>query len=99
MQDPKSLFGQAGQSNDVSCNDLFVYLVSQIQKLPSERRGTEALRLTSQLLEFAAFELAGTLGSEKAGALIECAAQLSGQSDGSNGPVRNSLNERRRALH
>jgi hypothetical protein len=99
MRDIKPTLAHPGQIGEAASNDLFAYIVSQVQKLPSERRGVEALRLTSRLLEFATFELAGTLGSEKAGAMIECAAQLSKQSDISESPMPSTDREPRRAIH
>ncbi len=51
-------------------------LLEYLKGLPADQRGPEAMRLSSKLLEFAAFEMAGSLTSDRIGALIECAAQL-----------------------
>jgi hypothetical protein len=44
--------------------------------MPPELRAQHALMLSAQLVEFAAFEMAGKLTSDRVGELINCAADL-----------------------
>lgn len=47
-----------------------------LSAMPPELRAQHALRLSAQLVEFAAFEMAGKLTSDRVGELIDCAADL-----------------------
>jgi hypothetical protein len=47
-----------------------------LSALPPELRAQHALMLSAQLVEFAAFEMAGKLTSDRVGELINCAADL-----------------------
>ena len=66
--------------DDISSGELFERLVAEISRLPEEQRGPKALDLSARLLELAAFELAGRLGSDEVGAMILRSAELSGRS-------------------
>jgi len=52
-------------------------LKQYIASLPVDQRAPAALRLSSQLLESTAFEIAGAVDSTCVSVLIECAAKLS----------------------
>lgn len=60
-----------------SGSEVFETLTQYITSLPADKRAPEAIRISSQLLEFTAFETAGQVDSACVGALIECAAKLS----------------------
>lgn len=47
-----------------------------LSAMPPELRAQHALMLSAQLVEFAAFEMAGKLTSDRVGELINCAADL-----------------------
>jgi hypothetical protein len=66
--------------DDISSGELFERLVAEISRLPEDQRGAKALELSARLLELAAFELAGHLGSEEIGSMILRSAELSGRS-------------------
>lgn len=80
MHHDKALSAQAILNEDEACNDVFSTLLVQIEAMPAELRGAQALRFSAHLLELAAFELAGDVNSEQVGALIRCAAELADQS-------------------
>ncbi|MCV3271059.1 hypothetical protein [Roseobacter sinensis] len=51
-------------------------LVSHLRSLPLSDRSSRALGVASQLIEFAAFELAGRQSADDVADLIDCAARM-----------------------
>lgn len=76
----KAISAQMLLHDDIPCQDTFRELYAQIEALPQELRGSHALLLSAQLLELAAFELAGDASSQQVGDLIQKAAELTEQS-------------------
>lgn len=81
MQGCKTRRLSRSQTATATSEDIFERLLSEIRDMSPEKGGGEALRLSSLLLEYAAFELAPRLGSDQAGALIETAAGVSFQAE------------------
>ena len=80
MHFDKALSAELMAKDVHECHGVFTELLEKIVALPPEVRGAQALRFCAELLELAAFELAGDIKSEQIGALIRCAAELSEQS-------------------
>jgi hypothetical protein len=76
MYDVKQGFEPRDTVDAPNREEAFGALMHYIKSLPADQRAVEAVRISSQLLEFTAFEVAGSVDSERVGALIECAAKL-----------------------
>lgn len=81
MPDSEPWCGPGGVSGTSTTDRIFETLILELREMSPSHGGGEALRLSSLLLEFAAFELAAELGSDQAGALIEAAADVSHQAE------------------
>lgn len=56
-------------------------VMDALMNLPPDERAKQALALSARLVEFAAFETAGQLPSNRIGDLIDCSANLDRISD------------------
>jgi len=81
MKDFKPRRGAHLVSDTDGCEDSIDDLLAGLRAMPSSTGGVAALRLSSRLLEFAAFELAPELGSQRTSALILAAADLAQEAE------------------
>lgn len=79
--------------------EMFEWLIGQLRNMPVSQGGVEALRLSSILLEYAAYELAAELGSDRAGALIDAAADVSNHAQSYVESVGDGSREKMSLLH
>lgn len=77
MQIGKAAIGQAAKQNDPIGETEFGKLTAILDTLTVDERGTQAVEISSRLLEYAAFELAGTACSRVIGELVETSARMS----------------------
>ena len=80
MHNAKALSAQVILKDQEGCHDVFSQFLAQIEAMPEDVRGAQALSFSAHLLEWAAFELARDVSSDEVGDLIQKAAELFEQS-------------------
>jgi len=78
--------------------EVFELLTQYIKSLPLDQRAPAAIHLSSQLLEFTAFEVAGAVDSTCVGVLIECAAKLCDPELQGSDPATSDTDRRKNVL-